>query len=273
MFTVADSVTTIVQWSAFLAILGAIAGIGVLVARLTGIGERGRRLTALVLAGSAFVFLNPLFDRYVSGKYLAYLCRAEAGTFITRVVDNVEGFYLVRLRDPRDLTYRMERGDLPEEPYGHSDWEARNPGTFFINPPWRNYRFVETPLGAGPTAEGIAPPYLRLSGYRSAQQEPSFVEQYGYAQSERAMHIEAASVLRSRYAYSWEETSTRALRYFGIHRGALRIVDLESGEVLATKVGFVRTHGGGACPDGARDRMLYEFVSSVLRPPPAALPE
>lgn len=273
MFGIAYALVSILQWVVFLAILAILAGIAMVVARMFGIGKRGRRITGLVVTGVAFLFLNVQLDQYVSGKYLAYLCETEAGTFIERTVDNVEGFYIMRLRDPRDLIDRMAAGDVPEEPYGHTNWEAQDPGTLFVNPPWSNYRFVEMPLLTGPTDPIFAPGYLRLSEYRMEGSEAWFVERFGYQQSKRAMRSEAVTALRSKYGYTWSEASTRTQAYFHIHRGEWSVVDLSTGRVLARHIAFIRTRGGGTCPRSKSDTMVYDFVSSVLLPMPVQHPE
>lgn len=272
MFGMVNTLVTMVGWAVFFGLVAFLAWLGVVVARKVGAGPRGRRWTGIVVGVLAFVYFNGPLHLFLTGIYFDHLCETEAGDVVYRTVDNVEGFYLMRLRDPRDYLDRVWARDPPEDPFGHTDWEAQRPGTLFVNPPWMNYRFIEIPLVAGPTDDVVAPAYFRLSGYQAAMSDPGFVREYGHAQKRHPMVTEPVSHLRSRFGYSWAETSTKLQLKLGIHRGEQTIVDLATGNYLARKVGFVRLRGGGYCPGDKGDTPAYDFVSKVLRPPQPSIP-
>lgn len=50
---------------------------------------------------------------------------------------------------------------------------------------------------------------------------------------------ESASVRQSRYGYTWDDISTKEDRHYWVAGGRLRVVDLETGEVVAERVGYV----------------------------------
>ncbi|WP_415896042.1 hypothetical protein ACMXYQ_07265 [Neptuniibacter sp. PT34_22] len=77
-------------------------------------------------------------------QYFKHKCETQAGEFIYRTVDNVEGLYQMRLRDPRDYFDRMRYGDIPEDPYGHTNLEAQKPWVLFVRNPSGRYQFLET---------------------------------------------------------------------------------------------------------------------------------
>ena len=86
-------------------------------------------IAILVLAYIAFRYAW----HYGTVAYLKHKCETYGGEFIYKTVDNVEGVYQMRLRDPRFYTDRLRVGDVPEEPWGHTDWVAQNPQTLFVD--------------------------------------------------------------------------------------------------------------------------------------------
>ncbi len=85
----------------------------------------------------------------------------------------------------------------------------------------------------------------------------------------------------SRYGYTWDDISTREDRHFWVAGGRMRVVDLETGEVVAERVGYViETYfgvssstfnpapwrhargGGGICPLVSNEQR--EFISTAL---------
>ena len=77
------------------------------------------------------IAIYPTYRWYWNKTSLAYFnhrCETDAGEFIYRTVENVEGIFQMRPRDPRDYFTRLREGDLPEDPYGHTNAEAKMPG-------------------------------------------------------------------------------------------------------------------------------------------------
>jgi len=192
-------------------------------------------------------------------QYFDHLCKTEAGEFIYKTMENVEGLYLLRPREQAN-DYILQDLYALEDPYSFSDMESEAPQKVFINPPWRNYKFFEIP--SSKVAAGTK--YLRY---------------FGYVQRTRPMQSEEVTSLKSRYGYTWRGIKRPHDRELGIAGGELIVMDLQSNEVLAVQRGFIRSGdvrnnltgvwwiGGHVCPT-YRDAHIYtyQFISKVLKP-------
>src|SRR5690348_14271497 len=75
-------------------------------------------------------------------EYFDHLCKTEAGEFIYKTIENVEGLYLMRSRETVN-DYKLQHLYALEDPYAYSDIESYAPQKLFINPPWWRYKFFE----------------------------------------------------------------------------------------------------------------------------------
>ena len=105
-----------------------------------------------------------------SVQYFNHLCSTEAGEWIFRKVQNVEGFYFARPQgEPTTDTMTDPYG--PEMPWIQrffllrGDYEPLDQARWLIQPPLYNYRFVEQPRRNTKWQDGIKEPYVRLFGY------------------------------------------------------------------------------------------------------------
>jgi hypothetical protein len=161
----------------------------------------------------------------MSGReYFAALCKAEAGEFIYKTVENVEGIYQIRPRVPQESNPELMDRYVMEDPYGHTGWEAafgQHPATIFVNPPWNTYRYFEryeTPKSMGSarhahdrmegslSGEGL----YRYWGYQNeitpeaaARKQPGFPQHV--PQTGKPMQREIIQTPQARYGF----TSTR----------------------------------------------------------------
>lgn len=119
-------------------------------------------------------------------QYFDHLCKTEAGEFIYKTVENVDGLYMMRPRG-RVFDDHMQHLYALEDPYGHEDWETKNPESFFVRP--GRYRFFEIPISSSknPTAEGAR--YLRYASYDG--------------QDSKTMVVQETADRKSRYGYTW----------------------------------------------------------------------
>ena len=70
------------------------------------------------------------------------LCKKDAGEFIYKTVDKVEGIFQMRPRDAsKDYFDRMRAGDVPEDPYGYRSADSKDPLPFFLGS--KGYRLFE----------------------------------------------------------------------------------------------------------------------------------
>jgi hypothetical protein len=160
----------------------------------------------------------------------------------------------MRLRDPRDYFDRLRKGDIPEDPYGHTNWEAQEPQYMFVSPPERPYSFFEAPV----QADTRSTPEKRVRHY------------FRNTPGQRPMPFRELVSPMSEYGFTWREERHSLDRIFGVRIGILDVVNLSTMEVLATRRGyFIRAPFDSdmdICPRGKDDDFTYEFVAKVLRP-------
>ena len=205
-----------------------------------------------------------------SQEYFDHLCKTEAGEFIFKTVDGVEGFYFMRPpKRPTDADlmdrYKLEAPEIqrlfqlfPETPSARAE--------LFINPPWGQYTFIEEPL-PNPTQTAQ---YVRSSGYR---------------QDTSPMTTATIRNRKSEFGLTWRGLGRAHDRELSIAGGEWVVLSLASGSVLAVMRTFgLSPHVRGSrtglwwlnasqCP-GAKKRgsaagnatQLYEFISKVLKP-------
>jgi hypothetical protein len=203
-------------------------------------------------------------------QYFEHLCRTEAGEFIYKTVENVEGLYLMRPRE-RVTDHHLMHLYALEDVFAYSDVEYEAPQQLFINPPWRNYKYFEVSLSNSDAVNSGLSKYQRY---------------FGRVQDKSPMRSEAVSSLKSRYGYTWRGITRPHDRELGIIGSELIVFDLQSGEVLAVRRGYIRSGdvrnsltkiwwlGGHVCPK-YRDGHIYnyEFISKVLKPSLASVSE
>jgi hypothetical protein len=223
-------------------------------------GWAGRFFLGLVLLVVAYQTYGRVRDR-LAMRYFHQQCEKYGGEFIYRTVDNVEGVFQMRPRDPRDYFDRLRKGDIPEDPYGHTNWEAQRPETMFVGAPFRPYRFFENQIPSGVASEMRVARYRRFSGLKYVR---------GSYEPLSPMVEEHISELKSGYGFTWREERTARDIGYGVRKGVLEVVDLRSNTVLAKRVGFfVMTPFAGdmeICPKGKDDDITFKFVRKVLRP-------
>jgi hypothetical protein len=213
-----------------------------------------------------------------SREYFQALCKAEAGEFIYRTVENVEGLYQIR---PRIEATSNEIGDrlVLEDPYGHTDVEARRSQIYFLQPPFGKYQFFEVP---DPTR--FPGGWIRfLRGDPKASTE-EFKYQAGPELGYRTLATpflvqkQLTDRLLSRYGYTWRAISRPHDRANNIAGGEVVVLDLKTNEVLAIRRGFVLApaikevpwhplnwEAGAVCPAKPLAGPA-EFITKVLKP-------
>lgn len=197
----------------------------------------------------------------IAFTYFRHQCKVNGGEFIYRTVDNVEGVFQMRLRDPRDYFDRLRKGDIPEDPYGHTNWEAQEPQTMFVDHPFRNYQFFENPLPADAEPKVPGAKYRRYSGltYRRGDYKPI-----------KPMVEEHVTELKSRFGFTWREERSPLDRALGIRKGVMEIVDLPNNQILARRLGFFIVspfqRDMDTCPKGKDGDFAYKLIVRVLRP-------
>ena len=188
--------------------------------------------------------------------YVKELCAKHGEERIFRTVENVEGVFQIKPRVRLTDERWRDRPGMPD-PWGKAMGDSDKPeiavGPGAAEEGRNGYWFIEQRI-----ADSEGPPYER-------RLSPSIFEP----------NLKVGG-LRSRYGYLTEDLSTAEMRSRWIAGGRITVIDLKSGEVVATTTGFFKAlgpnyslawkgarSGGYFCP---RDGSLGSFLRRVLKP-------
>jgi len=201
-------------------------------------------------------------------EYFDALCATEAGEFIYRTVENVEGIYQIRPRIDPTFAELQDRYVIAD-PVGVASTSGGGdtaPDYSFPD----TYSFIERPNVYLPHSRESSVPVLRLiaATSRDAREKGS-----DFLPTPRA-------TVTARFGYTWRGISRPMDREHYIAGSELAIVDLRTRKILALRRGFAlggpwpNSRGGAwwlgaaVCPHGntPADTAEVRFVHSVLRP-------
>lgn len=208
-------------------------------------------------------------------QYFDHLCKTEAGEFIYKTIENVEGFYLMRPRK-RATDYEMQHLYGLEAPYVEVHGEYDSPEKYFVQPHMGKYQFLEVPLAEPQDTSS------RRRYYRDDNAHPG--KQYQTAINGKAVFVPyvvaevPTDTLKSKYGVTWRGITRPHDRDLGIAGSELIVLNLETNEILAVRRGYKRTGGmrnltgiwwlaGQTCPK-LSDRPDHWFIKDVLKPTP-----
>ncbi|MFC1750977.1 hypothetical protein ACFL2V_19475 [Pseudomonadota bacterium] len=183
----------------------------------------------------------------VSEQYFEHLCSTEAGEYIFKTVENVEGIFQMRPRSkPGELDYDRYG---PEEPtgFGWSNDVDDNYGygvsETYVQPLIGEYRYIERQQSRDDSkvmrfkrGENSNPPVGHKNGYQTAFHTPSGLQVW--LRLPFVVVKEDDSIRRARYGFTWRGIKRERDREFSIGAGEYLIVDLDTNEVLAVKRRF-----------------------------------
>lgn len=168
-------------------------------------------------------------------EYFEHLCKTEAGEFIYKTVENVEGIYEMRLRT--DSPNGANHLYAIEDPYGGPSG-SHEPEIWFVGPTL--YRFFESPDLARREPEWKRK-FTHASYFSLPSAGSTIVRYFGYDRKElRTMQKEYDTVQKSRYGYTWRGITRLHDREFGIAGSELIVLDLQTKEVLAVHRGYAK---------------------------------
>ena len=199
-------------------------------------------------------------------QYFDHLCKTEAGEFIYKTVENVEGIYMMRPR--KEATdYELEHLYALEDPYGdvaEGGGAGQKSVGVFLGP--SRYQYVEMPDVVN----------------RDSRLKATLLRRYAGEEEKKKQKVttELRTDVQSRYGYTWRGLSRPHDRELGIAGGELIILDRDRDEILAVWRGFIRSSNiknltgiwwlrGQMCPlgkPGRPDLYGFDFVMEVLRP-------
>ena len=181
----------------------------------------------------------------VSDQYFEHLCKTEAGEYIFKTVENVEGVYQMRPRsEPGELDYDRY---APEEPTGLGysndvdDKYGYGVSEVYVQPMMGLYRFLERPSPDIPKAilryqRGVNenPPPGNENGYPTG-----VLGKWGWGFRLPFMVVKIDGSRRTaRYGYTWRGITREHDREYSIGSGEYLVIDLDTNEVLAIKRRF-----------------------------------
>ena len=204
-------------------------------------------------------------------EYFEHKCDTEAGEFIYRTVENVEGVFQMRPRDPRDYFDRLRKKDIPEDPWGHTNTDARQPYLPFVGV----YEFFETSKGLKDRGDRwnrdvfASKPNYEPSDYWRYSLGPPDDKEYRLRRDgenfTRPLVADHIDMVVSSYGYTWREIRDKYDRHFGVWGGEILVKNLETNEVLGVKRGFFDADYE-ICPKDKDVFFTFDFVSKVLVP-------
>ena len=209
-------------------------------------------------------------------QYFDHLCKTEAGEFIFKSIENVEGFYLMRPRK-KATDYEMQHLYGLEAPYLEVHGEYYSPEEYFVQPHLGKYQFLELLLLKRETGTNEVK-YRHY--YRDENAHPGRDYQTAIdGKFVRVPYIVAEKETRSlssKHGVTWRGITRPHDRELGIAGSELIVLDLETYEVLGVRRGFKRTGGvrnltgvwwlaGQTCPKLSK-KPDHWFIREVLKP-------
>jgi len=210
-------------------------------------------------------------------EYFEHLCKNEAGEFIYRTVDNVEGIFQMR---PRKIYSPWEWQHLyaVEDPYGYYPGENEDLGKHYVSPVLFSY--FEVPVqdrriyGYGmksllhPSVSADPPPGATIARYFGFD---------NWNSHDNPLKLEYSTERKARYGFTWRGVKRPHDREMGIAGGELIVVDLQTNEVMGVRRGYAIWNRGWTarvCPrygyGGGQDKTAMFstwFLVKVVRPP------
>lgn len=190
-------------------------------------------------------------NRQVSLMYFDHLCATEAGEWVLKKVENVEGLYFAR---PRNQPTDQYLGDIfaPEAPWVERHFQImgeslRDRGGRFVSPPAFSYHYVEEPRRDVKWQSDISTPYIRLFGYTSEvvhnpkRGKIPGAQRYLSVTEKTPMQIEGITEVTAPYVYTWRGITRPHDRENGIAGAELIIYNRLTGEIIGVRRSFQLT--------------------------------
>ena len=196
----------------------------------------------------------------------------KAGEKIYRTADNVDGVFLLKVR-PKEFAFANQF--LLNDPYGRDlggdgyiesflrgSFQATHRGTPAPgSPPRIGYHYVEA----------IDPADGKRYRYTGSMKEVDIVSSVGMGGDGRTKYRVTKFVIDKvpapgrppRYGVTYDDISTREEREYWIAGSSLRVIDLDTNEVIAERIGYMMDRGQGS---GAGDRQPWLLAAANACP-------
>lgn len=195
-------------------------------------------------------------------RFQAY-CQT-AGVKIQRTVDGVEGVYLMKIR----TTYNQNNQYAMDDPYGDDETGDGYIKNFLIGRK-KNGQLIgqfesrfEDPsdLPGYRFVEAVDPKDGKLYRFTAHIERPGLTDPEKFARDYVRFVVDREPITQraARYGVTYDDISTKEDRDYWIAGSSLRVVDLETNEVIAERIGYKMDYGQG--PDGAK-RQGWTYAS------------
>lgn len=201
-----------------------------------------------------------------SKEYFEALCKAEAGEFIYKTVEGVEGIYQIRPRTRVPGIAAIDKYVL-EDPRGYiSTGNGDSGAEYKFLQVGSKYLFLERPQSnhGDQLTQGTQSPSVReVVRFRATSRFGALTRELGSA--------------TSRYGYTWREIRRAHDIENGIRGGEIAVVDLGTNEILGIRRLFARrdvvrgdlgsrySWDADGCPRYGTE-VILEFIKQVLKP-------
>jgi hypothetical protein len=192
----------------------------------------------------------------------------SAGETITRTVENVEGLALLKLR-PREFDDANQF--TKDDPYGRNCGAENCVASYLVDE-----RMVDSGGGSFSPSNRVVYRFVEADDPATGRRQ-----RYRKSASDTPLEKEPAPESKARYGVTWEDVSTQEDRQYWIAGGSIKVIDLQTNEVIAERVGFLMDLGQGstaafrspwgsaqswgkACPPLQGHNLT--FVEQVLKP-------
>lgn len=180
----------------------------------------------------------------------------NAGIKIHRTVDGVEGVYLMKVR----TTINHGRQYEMDDPFGADDTKDFYIGSFIggidkfnrVNPETAvrpGYKYVE----AIDPVDGLLKRFTLEELPRDGERD----EKRRYIASRFALNDEPVVQRTARYGVTYDDISTKEDRDYWIAGSSLRVVDLDTNEIIAERIGYMMDPAQGAGVMSGRQAWTY----------------
>lgn len=193
----------------------------------------------------------------------------KAGVFIHRTAENVEGIFLMKNR-PKEINYghNKEQQFRMDDPYG-SDLG----GDGYI----KNFLLGRTKEGAITYLDNITRGYHYVEAlemkdgtryrYTGRIDQPSLRDKrYGEWVLEFVLDRVPALGPSPRYGVTYEDISTIEEREYWIAGSSLKVIDLQTNEVMAERIGYMMDRGQGNTSGGRSPWLLAARTACPVFP-------
>lgn len=185
---------------------------------------------------------NTFFHRNAEAEgrvaYFKHLCATEAGEYIFKTVDKVDGLYQMRPMPKRSTPLMQDRYGF-EDPADWSQGEADGSPTLFIGGPENGFVYFESPRAPKDIVNQVEFPRWIVKPWDKPEPPPYWkYHDFDYTNSRIGPTADPELTLTARYGYTWRGVRRERDREFGIAGGELMVLDLKTNEVLAVRRSF-----------------------------------